>query len=75
MRPQGNCKEMQSQRVILESRCKSPMRGVGVLGIDKARYWAATDLKTGFGGMRLGCLDVGVTLASRLASCLSCARC
>jgi hypothetical protein len=75
MRPQGNCERTQSQRVVIDSSGEGPMRGVAELGADKMRGWAATDLKTGFGGVRLGCLDVRIALSTRLAPCLSCARC
>jgi hypothetical protein len=48
------------------------MRGVR-LGDDA--YRAATHLKTGFGGVRLGSLDLRIAFSSCLATCLSCATC
>jgi hypothetical protein len=46
----------------------------GVLLGDDA-YRAATHLKAGFGGVRLGSLDLRIAFPSCLASCLSCAPC
>ena len=63
---------MQSQRVVSLCGMRQELRGVP-LGDDA--YRAATYLKTGFGGVRLGCLDVCIAFPSSLASGLACEVC
>jgi len=71
MRPQGNCGEdgtlARGFFVLHAKHC------AGCNGDDA--YWAATHLKAGFGGVRLGSLDLRIALSSCLATCLSCASC
>lgn len=58
---------------LLCAECES--KGAGWwLGHD-ALFRAATHLETGFGGVRLGGLDVRVAFSSRLASCLAWGPC
>jgi hypothetical protein len=69
MRPQGNY--IEDAKSARRSLCgmRQERRGAP-LGDDA--YRAATHLKTGFGGVRLGRLDVCIAFSSGLASGLAC---
>jgi len=73
MRPQGNYREDPISARGLCVQLAKVCAGWVWLGDDA--YRAATHLKTGFGRVRLGGLDIRVTLSSSFASSLSCASC
>lgn len=68
----ATARELLSSHNVSALFCE-PCEGSGAGSGDAFRGDA--HLKTGFGGVRLGCFDLGVTLSTCLASRLSCTRC